>query len=313
VGEGDLRHQDIVADLLRLATLALVTFVVFGATWSWAAGARAAAPIATRTAAPEVTTVRAESAARGVLLSGGVPVTLVDGGRTETLRVPRGASPLDVLELAGVTVGPLDTLQMRSSVDLAAGDVVRVVRGELTLTTIRESVPFTVKTVADNTMALNKVVVVTPGQAGEAANTYQLRLADGVETERTLVSTDVLVAPVTEVRRVGTFVPTPPPAPVTAPSGGGGDIGGIIRAAAAAWGANADQMLRVAYCESHYNPSAVNASSGASGLFQFLPSTWAYQSPKAGYAGASPFDPVANANTAAMMFAHQQASQWVCK
>src|SRR5207248_2447686 len=81
----------------------------------------------------------------------------------------------------------------------------------------------------------------------------------------------------------------------------GGSMESIIRAAAAAWGADPDQMLRVAYCESHYNPNAVNASSGASGLFQFLPSTWVYQSPRAGYGGASPFDPVANANTAAMM------------
>lgn len=233
----------------------------------------------------------------------------MDGGRAQTLRVPRGASPLDVLELAGVAVRPLDTLQLRSSVDVTAGDVIRIVRGDVAETTVREALAFPVKTVQDPTMTLGKVVVATAGVAGEAANTYRITLADGVETERTLIATDVLVAPVAEVRRVGTYVPAPPPPVVT----GGGDVAGIIRAAAAAWGADPDQMLRVAYCESHYNPYAVNASSGASGLFQFLPSTWSFQSPKAGYGGASPFDPVANANTAAMMFGRGQASQWVCK
>ena len=49
------------------------------------------------------------------------------------------------------------------------------------------------------------------------------------------------------------------------------------------------------------------------GLFQFLPRTWTANSARAGYAGVSVFDAVANANTAAYMFANQQARQWACK
>src|SRR5256884_10010592 len=44
--------------------------------------------------------------------------------------------------------------------------------------------------------------------------------------------------------------------------------------------------LRVANCESHYNPLAVNRSSGASGLFQFMPSTW-----NANFPGQEIWDP----------------------
>jgi soluble lytic murein transglycosylase-like protein len=72
-------------------------------------------------------------------------------------------------------------------------------------------------------------------------------------------------------------------------------------------------LLRVAWCESRYNPSAINARSGASGLFQFMPGTWAANSVRAGHAGASAFDPVASANTAAYMFRNGQAWQWSCK
>src|SRR5205085_2853814 len=81
------------------------------------------------------------------------------------------------------------------------------------------------------------------------------------------------------IRRVGTRIPP-----------GSSDIEAIIRDAAAAQGANAEQLLRVAYCESRYNPGAYNAS-GASGLFQFLPSTWTANSVRAGFAGASVWDP----------------------
>jgi soluble lytic murein transglycosylase-like protein len=70
--------------------------------------------------------------------------------------------------------------------------------------------------------------------------------------------------------------------------------------------------MRVAYCESRYNPGAYNAS-GAAGLFQFMPGTWAVNSVRAGFAGASVYDPVAAANVAAWMFARGQAYQWVCR
>ena len=67
--------------------------------------------------------------------------------------------------------------------------------------------------------------------------------------------------------------------------------------------------LRVAACESGYNPFAVNRSSGAAGLFQFLPSTWA-RSP---WAAQSPFDPVANSQAAAWLYARSGPGQWVCQ
>src|SRR5437899_18883 len=85
-------------------------------------------------------------------------------------------------------------------------------------------------------------------------------------------------------------------AQAAAPSG---SIQDIIRAAFAPLGSGAvSWALRVASCESGYNPNAVNASSGAAGLFQFLRSTWAGTP----YAGSSIFDPVANAKAAAWLY-----------
>jgi hypothetical protein len=59
-----------------------------------------------------------------------------------------------------------------------------------------------------------------------------------------------------------------------------------------------DQALAVIDCESRGNPEARNPYSGAAGLFQFLPGTWAVVAPKAGFPDASPYDPEANIGSA---------------
>ena len=90
------------------------------------------------------------------------------------------------------------------------------------------------------------------------------------------------------------------------------EIKQIILNAFAPLGPSAQQWaLRVAKCESGYNPNAVNPSSHASGLFQFIPSTWA-STPQA-KAGKSVFDPVANAQAAAWLYQRQGSRPWVCK
>ena len=49
------------------------------------------------------------------------------------------------------------------------------------------------------------------------------------------------------------------------------------------------------------------------GSSSFMPRTWAANSVRAGYAGASVFDPVASANVAAWMFARGSANLWTCR
>ena len=56
--------------------------------------------------------------------------------------------------------------------------------------------------------------------------------------------------------------------------------------------------LTVMQCESRGDPLAYNPVSGASGLFQFIPSTWEWAAPNAGFPGASPFEPAANVGAA---------------
>jgi hypothetical protein len=67
--------------------------------------------------------------------------------------------------------------------------------------------------------------------------------------------------------------------------------------------------VNVAWCESRYHPNSVNSDSGASGLFQFLPSTWAFTP----YSSYSPFNPQYNALAAAWLYHRSGPNQWVCQ
>jgi uncharacterized protein YraI len=87
-----------------------------------------------------------------------------------------------------------------------------------------------------------------------------------------------------------------------------GDIESIIAAAAQRYGQSPAAMISVAQCESRLDPSAFNGNSGASGLFQFLPSTWA----STPYASQSIWDPYASANAAAWMWSVGRRGEWVC-
>lgn len=62
----------------------------------------------------------------------------------------------------------------------------------------------------------------------------------------------------------------------------------------------ADLLIRIAECESTFN-SFARGRDGSEGLFQFQPGTWAWASVGAGFAGASSYDPIAAAYTAAWL------------
>lgn len=307
-GVGKLRKTP-VAELMRVASLALLTLCAFGASWALASSAAhevVARPIDVTRVAPV-----SRSLPRDVLppapallhvAAPSVPLTLVDFAGVTEMRAPRAATVAEALAVNGIELGPHDSVSAAADTIVSAGDVIRLVRTAEHDSVVREAVAFQVEVIHDAGLPMGRVVMVTAGVPGLADNTYRVQVVDGTDAGRTLVGSVEVVAPVAEVQRVGTM---PAPAPADIESG--------IRDAAAAWGADPNQLLRVAWCESRYNPFAINARSGASGLFQFMPATWAANSARAGYAGASPFDTVASANTAAYMFRNGQAWQWACK
>lgn len=111
----------------------------------------------------------------------------------------------------------------------------------------------------------------------------------------------------------GDYLRSGAPSPSQPNPGGGAytrdEIIQIIYAAADEYDQPRADMLRVAQCESVLDPNAVNASSGASGLFQFMPGTWAMTP----YANESIFDPVASAKATGWMWQNGMRNHWVCQ
>jgi len=91
---------------------------------------------------------------------------------------------------------------------------------------------------------------------------------------------------------------------------GSGPIQDIITGAFSQYGPTAVAWwLRVAHCESGFNPRAYNPAGPYYGLFQFLMGTFKATP----YGSGDIYDPVANANAAAWKWAHGGAGAWGCK
>ena len=74
-----------------------------------------------------------------------------------------------------------------------------------------------------------------------------------------------------------------------------------------------DRALCIIRYESGGNPDAHHSGSGASGLFQHLPKYWGERSRKAGWAGASVWDPEANVAVAAWLWRVAGWGHWTVR
>lgn len=66
--------------------------------------------------------------------------------------------------------------------------------------------------------------------------------------------------------------------------------------------------VRIAWCESRFDPEAINLRTGAVGLFQHLPQYWEERADSAGFTGADATDP--EASTAAAAWAVYDGGGW---
>ena len=119
-------------------------------------------------------------------------------------------------------------------------------------------------------------------------------------------------APPAEVAAEAPVVPVAPAARLVVTSAPDDDpaIVAIITAAADEYGADPALMLRIMRCESRLDPDATNRTSGAAGLGQHVPQYWPARAAAIGMAGASPYDPEANARVTAWMLSTQGVAPW---
>lgn len=86
-----------------------------------------------------------------------------------------------------------------------------------------------------------------------------------------------------------------------------GSVAACTHRAALHWAQSYRALRAVSYCESRWDPAAQNPS-GAAGLFQFIPGTWA----STPYAGYSVYSAKYASLAAAWMWRVGRRSEWVC-
>lgn len=69
-----------------------------------------------------------------------------------------------------------------------------------------------------------------------------------------------------------------------------------------------NRAIRVAWCQSRFNPTSSNPETGAVGLFHHVPEFWAQRADAVGFQGAEPTDP--EANVAAAAYAVYEEGGW---
>ena len=176
---------------------------------------------------------------------------LSDHGGPATPLASPGDTVGEFLERAGVTLGPLDTVEPAVDAPAEPGTTVTVTRVTVAEDTAVEQFEAPEQITEDPEATEGERTVIEPGTLGEREVTYSITRVNGVETERVRGEETILAEARPAVVRVGT---KPRPSAPAVSNGGVWDS--------------------IAQCESNGNWS-INTGNGFSGGLQFHPQTWA--------------------------------------
>ncbi len=231
------------------------------------------------------------------------PLTVKVDGQVRSIRTQ--AKRLDdALLRAGIIVGPKDTVSAPLDSAIVPSMAVAIVRVSEVITTETSVLPRPTTSTTDPNLAKGVINVVSAGADGSKTVTYRIHYRDGVETSRQIVKLVSQTAPIPKVQVVGTKEFFMGSVEYWRPE---------VVAAAAQWGIDPNMMLRIMNCESHGHATSVNTATvngeHATGLFQYLPSTWR----AAGGTDANIFDGSTQIQITAKKMALYGTAPWACK
>ncbi len=236
--------------------------------------------------------------AKKITIIRATPINLVIGGISTQIRTNTNTVG-ELLKSKTVALEGQDKVSPGLNTVLTDGMTVEVIRYSTDEVSVKEVIAKETEVVFDSSLELGSEKVKTEGYDGEKIVTYRVNYQDKKETSREVVRVEVVKEPQKQIivkglKRATSF------------SGSVEYWRPYVLAAASKYGADSDQLMRVMACESGGNALAYNPS-GASGLFQFMPSTYS------GNGGKNIWDGYEQIEIAAKMFANGQARQWVCK
>ncbi len=238
-----------------------------------------------------------------VVVNRAIPFTVQVDGKTYNLRT-QAKTVQSALTGAGIALGPKDIVSAPLTAPVTAGEGIGITRVTEALATITQTIPFAVQNATDPDLMQGQTQVKTPGVNGQKTATYMIHYTNGAETSRDLVQLVSQTAPVPQVVEIGTMVIFEGSVEYWRPQ---------VDAAASANGIDPNMMLRIMECESNGNAADVSSfvvdGQHPTGLFQFLPSTWAAD----GGTPSNIMDGSAQIQIAAKVMATQGTGAWACQ
>jgi len=141
-----------------------------------------------------------------------IAINITADGATEQVTIPAGSNVAQVLEQAGILLGPLDKVDPQTYASIENGDTVRVVRVREEFEIVSEAIPFQSQVVRNETLPEGTELLVQPGKPGIEEITIRRVLEDGKQTSESIVKTSIIEAPLPEILMIGAqnpFTPLP--------------------------------------------------------------------------------------------------------
>jgi uncharacterized protein YabE (DUF348 family) len=138
----------------------------------------------------------------GLSLPGSAEVTVVVKGKSHDV-LTNADTVGQLLSAMGIEPDWNDRVTPSLQAPILRAPVIRYVKVVLNTVTLTATVPFPVFTSYSTTVPVGKVQILQAGRSGSAVQTYRVRLEDGREVTRTLLSSRVTAQPVAERRIVG--------------------------------------------------------------------------------------------------------------
>ncbi len=232
-----------------------------------------------------------------------IPIRLTVDGKNLDIRTQAKTVGGAILG-AGITLGIKDTLSVPADSLVIGGMKVAITRVSDIEAKLTEALPRNVQTINDPELAKGVSHVTQEGSDGSKTALYRIHYRNGIELSRETLQLFSQTAPVDRIVVVGTKVFFAGSVEYWRP---------LVVEAAGTYGLDPNMMLRIMSCESRGNATSVNVATvggeHATGLFQFLPSTWRS-------AGGTPdniFDGPTQVNLAAKYMSRYGTSAWACR
>lgn len=204
-----------------------------------------------------------------------------------------------LLDEKKIELGQDDKINFSKDSELSTENNIVIIRVAMTIIVEKKVIDYKIKKKDDPNLDKGTTKIEKAGEKGSRDLYYLVIREDGEEISRTLQKSEVTKQPVDQILRVGTR-------PVITVRCKYNDT---VIEAALKYGADANAICTLMMKESNGNPRSGEGTT-YQGLFQYTEGFWKIASSKAGFSGASIFDPRAQIFSTAWAVTHGERGRW---